>query len=725
MCEGERTPVVPAADEATVLRYEPSRREILLGIDWPPMLWLAFILHLILVGFGLSSVISVLIATAMACLFGATFARFGSGTRLVVVDSQSITFRGLWRSSFALADIERGTLSRRGGWGPARLVLVMNAPKPKSFWRLDLTTRAVALPGNARFQAQITDAILGRRADLPVDEDAVRLLAGKLPVLLRHRLPILAAASVGILSLGFFLIVSYLRVYVAPWWYGVLVLPVFGVPSTQCLERESSTKRAIASLGVGAPAPLAMVSMVTVMYGGLEYVPVFLAAGLALAIGALVAALPRAPSAKTVAVGTATLLVALVGLTWHVTLADTIPVRELLLSPLPSDVGFSSGSQVVALGKTPPGSDWGWAGVHFVDLRTLDTTTVMLDEPMSSVDSITPLNHSHAFVSACLLRGHQDGLWIVNADGKSTHIAMTDSTFYIPKAVSTDGKMLAFCTLEFLPNETPSRTSNRRSATKFRVVDAGTGAALPASLRLERRWGAVYSLIWRRDGRLAWGEFEWDEEGDLKSRKGTLCLFSWAPGEDEPRTEYTSPNKWSGFRLSPRHEMALVQINDPEGSRSALVDLANGRMTDVPGVEFGWGLDSAVYWSEDASVYVFVTEAEPQTIRILRTETGEVSTLWRAPHGGVTSMLVSPDGRRVAFTVEQEHQRSIFIADTKTGNARRLRPMGTFMLSGLLAYSAAWSPDGQWLAIPAFGSRLALTASSGKGPLWLVSAEDM
>ena len=122
MGDGERTPMVSAADEATVLRYEPSRREILLGIDWPPILYFAIILHLMLAGLGLSTGVSALAALAMSFLFAAAIARLVSGTTLLTVDDETIVIQGLWKKEIALDGIGRVTLQAR--WGPARVVLL-------------------------------------------------------------------------------------------------------------------------------------------------------------------------------------------------------------------------------------------------------------------------------------------------------------------------------------------------------------------------------------------------------------------------------------------------------------------------------------------------------------------------------------------------------------------------------------------------------------------------
>ncbi|MHC4248717.1 MAG: hypothetical protein ACYS9X_06265, partial [Planctomycetota bacterium] len=265
-----------------------------------------------------------------------------------------------------------------------------------------------------------------------------------------------------------------------------------------------------------------------------------------------------------------------------------------------------------------------------------------------------------------------------------------------------------------------------RHVNRIHLLDIETGDLLPTELRLEKHGGIGFSLHWRADGRLVWGGVEQEEESDQGPPRGTFRLWSWAPGEDEPSVVFESREEWSNVGLSPRCDKAVTYVYR-HGSRTAtVVSFADGSMMEAPGLELHRTLYPSAHWSEDASDYVFVPEAEPRIIRILRTATGEVSTLWRAPFGEVSSTLVSPDGRRVAFILEREFHKSIFIADTTNGVVRRLRPVGMFMLLlSDLAGSAAWSPDGKWLAIPAFGSRLALTGPSGTGPLWLVSPDDM
>ncbi|MHC5053950.1 MAG: hypothetical protein ACYTKD_04455 [Planctomycetota bacterium] len=722
MGESERTgaPAAPALGAPTILRYEPSRREILLGVDWPAMLYLAFFLHFVFVGFGLSSGVAAPLAVGMSFLFSLNMARLVSGTKLVVVDDGTITFQGLRKKEIALADIEQIALPKRGEFGPARVALEMRRAKPKSFWRLDLSTGPVALPGSVRFQAQIVDAILARRPDLPVDERALRLLGGKLRVLLRHRLPALLASGIGVVTLAAFLAASFYDVFVWFWWYLPLVLPAFAVPFTHCLERESTGKRVIASLGVSALPVVAGLSVAAAMYGGLEYLPLLHASGLALAAGAFVAALPRSPSAGAVGAGTATLLAALVGATWQATLADTIPVREVLLKPPPWSATFAPDSGTLVVTGSPVQEARQY--VTFLDVTSGRVRVVFVgDGDITSSCAALPGTRAVCEVSP---RG-SDRVWFVSADGATKQVpAEGDFTFLPRRAISPDGRTFAFCTVVHLPKEVRVHSEDCRHVNRIHLLDTGTGDLLRGGLSVEGCGPAGSSLPWRADDRLVWGAI--DEERGAEDAGGVFRLFSWAPGEVEPRADFESCEKWSDTGLSPSCEKAVTYVYRRDSRTAAVVSFADGSMIEAPGLEPHRTLYPSAHWSEDGNDYVFVPEAEPRIIRILRTATGEVSTLWRAPSGEVSSTLVSPDGRRVAFILERELHRSIFIADTTNGMVRRLRPVGMFMLllSDLPGY-AAWSPDGKWFAIPAIGSRLALTASSGMGPLWLVSADDM
>jgi hypothetical protein len=721
---GMKDTVAPPG-EATVLRHEPSRREILLGIDLPGALYLAFFIHFALVSLGCSYDVAAPLAVAMSFLFSVTIARLVSGTKLMIVDDGKIIFQGLRKKEITLGEIERVALQKWGEWGPARVVLEMRRTKPRSFWRLDLTMRSVALPGNVHFQAEVVDAILERRPDLAVDERALKLLAGQLRVLVRHRLPTLVASGIGAATLAVFLAASYRDTFIWFWWLFPLVLPAFAVPLTHCLERESPGKRAIASLGVSALPPLAMASMLPLLYGGQEYVPLLQAAGLALAVGAFVAALPRSPSAGTVAAGTATLLAALVGLTWHVTLADTIPVREVLLDPPPWSATFSPEGRTAISDASPIADAWGeTAAVHFTDVHTLETETVALGPNAEGAHWVTALDDHRALMWGYVR--NKEGVWLVATGRQPKRMGIPGETARLwHRARSPDGSQFAiYQTQEILTPETPP-DSRPQYTSRFLLLDMATGVADVAPFKQHPAHRHVGGLRWNSDGRLVWGGVEPDKQREHDLPTGTLRLWSWAPGEDEPRMDFESREMWSNVGMSPRWDKAVTHIHRNGSRTPAVVSFADGRVTEIPGLEPRRALHPSAHWSEDASVYVFVPEAEPRTIRILRTATGKVSTLCRAPAGEVRGTLVSPDGRRVAFTVERGFQKTVHIVDTVGGRSRRLRPMGGLTLLGYLQGSASWSADGRWLAIPAFGSRLALTGSSGKGPLWLVSADDM
>ena len=529
------------------------------------------------------------------------------------------------------------------------------------------------------------------------------------------------ASAIGVATLAVFLAASFRDVFIWFWWVFPLVLPVFAVPLTHCLERESAGKRAIASLGVGALPPLAMASMLPLLYGGQEYVPLLHAAGLALAVGAFVAALPRSPSAGTVAAGTATLLAALVGLTWHVTLASTIPVREILLDPPPWSAAFSPDGGTLVVTGSPTREDGQY--VSFLDMSSGRARTVRVgDGDLTHACAALPGERAVCLVD---LNG-PDQVWFVGADGTTRKVPTEGDFTLLPRrAVSPDGRTFAFCTVQHLPKDDRHRPRGCRHIDILHLLDIKTGDLLPTKLRLEEHRAAGSALPWGADGRLVWGAVEREKERDRGPCTGTFRLWSWAPGEDEPRMDLESREMWSNVGMSPRCNKAVIYVHRNGSHTPAVVSFADGRVTETPGLEPRRTMHPSAHWSEDASVYVFVPEAEPQIIRILRTASGEVSTLYRAPSGEVSSTLVSPDGRRVAFTVERGFQRAVHIADARSGESRRLRPIGAFMMLDYLPGSAAWSPDGKWLAIPALGSRLALTGSSGRGPLWLVSADDM
>jgi Tol biopolymer transport system component len=101
-----------------------------------------------------------------------------------------------------------------------------------------------------------------------------------------------------------------------------------------------------------------------------------------------------------------------------------------------------------------------------------------------------------------------------------------------------------------------------------------------------------------------------------------------------------------------------------------------------------------------------IAYADGQTARLYRWS-GDIDELeptgYGLPVSRIGSPSWSPDGRRIAFIVNQEGELGVGIYDLDTTTARLLHPYAPLGGRGGWPPAPAWSPDGEWLAFVTWG----------------------
>jgi hypothetical protein len=206
------------------------------------------------------------------------------------------------------------------------------------------------------------------------------------------------------------------------------------------------------------------------------------------------------------------------------------------------------------------------------------------------------------------------------------------------------------------------------------ILAYGQGASAPRRLRLGQ------TVVLGRDGRT------YRRVDEAERRGGPAEVGTW---QDAP------------VLLSPDgNRVAVGSVGDVE--TVAVVDLRTGATRHYPARSRG-PVD-VLAWSPDGGRLGYLARGPDRGgFEILDLSTGG-STPVRVPpvpeaYEGGPAMAFSPDGRRVAVQADglspYEQAWDVWIEDLDGGPPRRLHtPMGTRLVP-----SAAWSPDGRWLAV--------------------------
>lgn len=699
--------------EKAVLYFGPPlvRPSIIRNLPWA--VFVMMVLFFAVRGVGGGGPIACTLAVVVS-IAGLLAIEKGAATATVIVDADSVQLpRFLWLTrDVPFDDIGRFKLARRSEWFGARVTLELKGAERKKFFTFSTKEYEFPLPGDVRFQAKVVNAVLSRRPGIPIDEKAGKLLVGELGVSLKHRLPVIFAASGAVVVLICCLVAS-VRALSPPTLLAFVML-LFGAVCklAPCLVRESEGRANLASLGLGAAALIAPAFGIAMYYGGLEYMPMVYATGLALAAGAFAAALPMKIPAKKIAAAETALLAALVWGTWSLTLRDTIPVQEVLLAPAPMEVGFSpSGNVVVAGGDTVDKK-----ACHFLDRRSLAARTVPVDEsPLLPV----PVGDDRLLWVKRFRKGKHI-LRMLGADGEKRKLYESGRIgLLLPTALSPDGKSFAFFAGEA---EDPVARS-------LVVLDLDTLKVREHGIPSEPSvW--EFSLTWRRDGRLVWPAKTTDTEPENSGRSaGRFSVSSWAPGEENPRLEFESREPWSYAVFSRGCEAAVATLHEGGREKQRLVRPSDGSGFDLPAIH-DFAPIAYWQWSADGRVFAFVPESNPRAVAVARTDTGEVRTVHESSFGEIHGVTVSPDRKYVAFGVPGGFSRwvgAVYVTEVETGRTRRIRPLPpTIAVDWVLTGGVgAWSPSGDMLAIVTCIHPMVEYHARGAAAVWLVSADDM
>ena len=116
--------------------------------------------------------------------------------------------------------------------------------------------------------------------------------------------------------------------------------------------------------------------------------------------------------------------------------------------------------------------------------------------------------------------------------------------------------------------------------------------------------------------------------------------------------------------------------------------------------------------------YVVFLSSKGGTQSLWKTQGDEIVELWRSGDGGVAApAAVSPDGRRICFSIRRQGQNGLYVMNADGSDVRRLAA------SLDVRDAPSWSPDGKFIAVAADegdGSRLFKVPVDGAAPSRLV-----
>lgn len=203
-----------------------------------------------------------------------------------------------------------------------------------------------------------------------------------------------------------------------------------------------------------------------------------------------------------------------------------------------------------------------------------------------------------------------------------------------------------------------------------------------------------------------------------RQRRGssaTEILIAPTDGSAASRAVYSADGAWSPLDISPDGQTALLgRYTSIADTDLWLLDLQSGQMLELKPasdmVAYGSGQFTA-----DGRAVIVTSDRDADLDRLVRldVETGRPTAL-SAPNlmWPVESFELSPDGRRVAYGVNEEGWSTIVVQDVATGQATSPTNLPRGVVSGL-----KWSPDGSNLA---FSMATATTTSD----VWSYNVSD-
>jgi len=232
----------------------------------------------------------------------------------------------------------------------------------------------------------------------------------------------------------------------------------------------------------------------------------------------------------------------------------------------------------------------------------------------------------------------------------------------------------------------------------------------------------------------------------------------------EERTLTTLNETYGSRKLEWLPDGRSLMVHDRIGNRSRVrqVGIESGDPKML--FEGPYGIWTTALSIDGKSLFYSVREpgtADVGTLRLVkrRLESGEEAELYRteSPGAGLFGLCISPDGTRLAFSVNVDYnQRAVMIIPAAGGAAREIRRSGYDALAPLPQGAMSWTKDGRHLivtvkrgpgdeqlaAIPtdggeirllslrmptlstrtvsADGRRLAFTGSTSKQELWVI-----
>ena len=222
------------------------------------------------------------------------------------------------------------------------------------------------------------------------------------------------------------------------------------------------------------------------------------------------------------------------------------------------------------------------------------------------------------------------------------------------------------------------------------LFDPGSGAATMLSDG-ESRNGA---MVWDRDGRrLAY----------QSTRRNGASNDIWVMEPEDPDTAtivLKSPDGtwWGPSEFSASGSQLLVtnyvSIAD---SRAHLVDLDSGEVTLLAGGEGNVSTNYPVAFDDDAEGYWLITSRRSDFQRLAwqSLEAGAAPEIITADlDWDVTEVVISDDRRRMAFAINENGRSGVYLLNPRTREFRRVQNIPTGIAFGL-----TFSPDGRRLAM--------------------------